>query len=122
MGYETPDEKTPPPASAYVYAGDWVADCTRSRCGNVEFLYTPVKPGGPRVLKKPIFVCSNCGMQAVIDWPDHEMEILAVLSKRPIPQNRNWYPKDHPVAVNFRIAHGQSIRDLLDENEEHGVR
>lgn len=122
MSFELPDEKTPAPARAYVYAGDWVADCTRPGCGNVEYLYAPSAPGGVRHLRKPIFMCSNCGMQAVVDWPDHEMEILSVLSRRPVPQNRNWYPQDHPVAVNFRLEHGQSIRDLLDENEEHGVR
>jgi hypothetical protein len=122
MGFETPDDRGPSPARAYVYAGDWVSDCTRKGCGNVEFLYTPAKPNGPRVLRKPFFMCSNCGQQCVIDWPDHEMEILSILSRRPVPQNRNWYPKDHPVAINFRIAHGQSIRDLLDENEAHGVK
>lgn len=129
MTYETPDETTPQPARAYVYAGEWVADCPRppdpvtgKGCGGVEFLYTPAQMNGPRVLRRPFFHCSNCGHQAVIDWPVHEHEILAVLTKRPVPQNRNWYPSDHPVAVNFRIPHGQSIRDLLDENEEHGVR
>jgi hypothetical protein len=122
MGFETPDETGPSRARAYVYSGDWVADCARKGCGNVEFLFTPAKPNGPRVLRKPFFICSNCGLQCVIDWPDHEMEILSVLSRRPLPQTRNWYPKDHPVAINFRIAHGQSIRDLLDENEEHGVK
>lgn len=128
MTYETPEEKMPAPARAYVYSGDWVADCTRPKdpmtgkgCGGVEFLYSPAKPGGPRVLRKPIFVCSNCGWQAVITWPDHEMEILAILSRRPVPQNRNWYPQDHPVAVNFRLPHGQTLRELEDENEMHGV-
>lgn len=122
MTFQIPDDKLPAPARAYVYAGEWVSDCPRAGCGNVEYLYTPSVPGGARHLRKPIFLCSNCGMQAVIDWPDHEMEILSVLSRRPVPQNRNWYPKDHPVAINFRLEHGQSIRDLLDENEEHGVR
>jgi hypothetical protein len=120
--YEVPDEKLPGPARAWVYAGDWVADCPVNGCGNVEYLYTPAVPNGPKVLKKPIFVCSNCGHQAVIYWPDHEMEILAILSKRPIPQNRNWFPQDHPLAVNSRVPHGQTIRDLMNENEEHGVR
>lgn len=122
MTFQIPDDKLPVPARAYVYAGEWVSDCPRAGCGNVEYLYTPSVPGGPRHLRKPVFLCSNCGMQAVIDWPDHEMEILSVLSRRPVPQNRNWYPKDHPVAINFRLEHGQSIRDLLDENEAHGVR
>lgn len=117
--FEVPDE--PMPARAYIYNGEWVADCTRPGCGNVEFLYTPARPGGDRVHVKPIFVCSNCGHQAVIDWPGERDVLMAVLSRRPIPQTRNWYPSDHPVAVNFRIPHGQSVKDLMDENEEHGV-
>lgn len=121
MAFETPDEKGPAPARAYVYSGEWVADCTRPGCGCVEFLFTPQKMNGPRVLRKPFFACSNCGQQAVIDWPGHQDEIMLLLRRRPIPQTRNWYPTDHPVAVNFRIPHGQSLADLIAENEEHGV-
>ncbi len=118
--FETPDDDRTPLARAYVYAGDWVADCPRN-CGNVEFLYQAQTINGPRVLRRPFFLCSNCGMQAMIDWPDNEHEILHALSARPVPQTRNWYPADHPVAVNFRIPHGQSVRELIDESEEHGV-
>jgi len=118
--FEHPDDDKTPVARAYVYNGEWVGDCPL-RCGNVEFLYQPQQINGPRVLKRPFFLCSYCGAQALIDWPDNEHEILAALMVRPVPGNRNWYPADHPVAVNFRIPHGQSVRDLLAENEEHGV-
>lgn len=117
--FETPSE-VQTVARAYVYSGEWVADCPRS-CGNVEFLYTPSRMNGPRDVRRPFYLCSNCGIQSGIEWPDREHEILQVLSLRPVPQTRNWYPKDHPVAVNFHVPHGQSVRDLLDENEEHGV-
>lgn len=120
MTYENPDERAKY-ARAYVYSGDWVADCPRPDCGNVEFLYAPSRMNGPRDQRKPFFMCSFCGKQAPIDWPGTEHEILQVLSLRPVPRTRNWYPKDHPVAVNFRIPHGQSVKDLLNENEEHGV-
>jgi hypothetical protein len=132
--FETPDDDVTPLARAYVYSGEWVADCPRReegtrdtdhrmiQCGNVEFLYQPQQMNGPRVLKRPFFLCSNCGMQAMIDWPDNEHDILQALSVRPVPQTRNWYPQDHPVAVNFRIPHGQTVGELMDENEEHGVR
>lgn len=121
MTFETPDDDKTPVARAYVYHGEWVADCPRG-CGNVEFLYQATMMNGPRTAKKPFYHCSNCGMQALIDWPDNEMEILRALVVRPVPDNRNWYPKDHPVAINFRIAHGQSVKDLESESEEHGVR
>jgi hypothetical protein len=126
MTYETPDETGP--ARAYVYSGDWVADCPRPKdpitgkgCGNVEFLYRASRMRGPRDTKIDFFLCSSCGYQAMIEWPRHEHEILAVLSRRPMPGTRNWYPKDHPVAINFRLPHGQSVRDLINESEEHGV-
>ena len=110
------------PARAYVYSGDWVADCPRAGCANVEHLYKPSRRGGSRDLVVGFYHCSYCGMQADIDWPDSRHAILAVLTRRPLPDTRNWYPADHPVAVKFRLPHGQSVRDLEDENEAHDVR
>lgn len=128
MGYETPGDDPQPVARAYVYSGEWVADCPRPAdpmtgkgCGNVEFLYQSSRLRGPRDQQKPFFVCSSCGWQAAIDWPRRREEILMALSVRPMPGSRNWYPADHPVAVNFRLPHGQSVAELMEENEAHGV-
>lgn len=110
-------------ARAYVYSGDWVADCPRG-CGGVEHLYAranPRNPASPRTVQLPTFGCSYCGMTAPIDWPPNLAEILTVLMLRPVPHTRNWYPQDHDVAVRFRIPHGQSVDDLRAENREHGV-
>lgn len=127
MTYQTPDDPAPA-ARAYVYQGEWVADCPRTPdpvtgkgCSNVEFLYRQSILGGARDMQNPFFACSYCGWQAAIDWPRHRDTILLVLSVRPVPGTRNWYPADHPVAVNWSLPHGQSVRDLLDENEEHGL-
>lgn len=118
----TPQEEiSRDPARAYVYCGDWVADCPAG-CNNTEHLFRPSRPGAPRTVKTDFFLCSNCGWQAFIDWPGRMTEITQVLMQRPDPGNRHWYPADHPVAVRFRVPHGQSVRDLLDENEEHGVK
>lgn len=108
-------------ARAYVYHGDWVADCPRSGCNNAEHLFRPAAPGGPRTLRIDFFLCSHCGFQAFIDWPGDMLEISQVLMQRPVPDTRNWYPRDHPVAVRFGVEHGQSVRELVEENEEHGV-
>jgi hypothetical protein len=110
-------------ARAYVYTGDWVADCPREGCGNVEYLMEPVIPNGPRTRPKSVYVCTYCGMQAVIEWPDAEFMVaaLAILMKRPVPSNRNWYPYQHTNALRFGIEHGQSLDDLRQENEAHGV-
>lgn len=127
MPYETPVE-TVPRARAFVYSGQWVASCprpadpvTNKGCGGVEHLYEPAVPNGPRVIEKRFFTCTNCGYQAEISWPRRREEIMLALSVRPVPGNRNWYPTDHPDAVNWGLPHGQSVADLLVENEEHGV-
>lgn len=115
------------PAQPYVYSGEWVATCPRPDCGNVEHLFTSPARGLPRVLRKPFFSCSYCALgmagDVPVDWPDPALmdQITSVLMRRPIPHTRNWYPKDHPTAVAFRIPHGQSVADLLTENAEHGV-
>lgn len=125
--FETPTEAVPR-ARAYVYCGEWVADCPRPGlepdkpgCGNVEYLYRPVEPNGPRTVPLDFYMCSHCGYQAMITWPRRREEIMMALAVRPVPDNRNWYPTDHPVAIRFRLPHGQSIAELLGENEEHGV-
>lgn len=109
------------PALAYVYHGDWVADCPRNGCGNVEFLGVPMVKGGPRVILRSEFHCSYCTQLAEILYPPQLDEIMAVLSRRPIPHTRNWYPKNHETAVKFRVEHGQSVAELMEENAAHGV-
>jgi hypothetical protein len=110
-------------ARAWMYSGDWVADCPRD-CGGVEHLYdraNPRNPASPRIMQKAEFRCSYCHMVAPIEWPAQLAEITAVLMLRPIPHTRNWFPKDHETALRFRAPHGQSIDDLRAENVEHGV-
>lgn len=106
-------------ARAYVYHGDWIADCPVPGCNSAEHLFRPVSPNGPRVMRADFFHCSACGWQAFIAWPRNMPEISQALMQRRVPHTRNWYPRDHPVAVRFGIPHGQSVRDLLDEQAEH---
>lgn len=127
MPFET-DPERPIVARAYVYNGEWVADCPRpgtqadkAGCANVEFLYRQSRMNGPRDTELPFFTCSYCGMQSKIVWPRRREEIMMALVVRPVPNNRNWYPEDHPVAVRFRIPHGQTVAQLLEENEAHGI-
>jgi hypothetical protein len=113
-----------PRARAYVYAGDWVADCPHG-CGNVEHLYQRQRPNGPRLVQVPSFYCSYCKFGETepvpVDWPPNMAEIMTVLMLRPIPHTRNWYPHEHETAVRCRVPHGQSVDDLRAENAEHGV-
>ena len=114
-------------ARAYVYSGDWVADCPRG-CGGVEHLFdraNPRDPLSPRVVPKTEFHCSYCKLGQAetvrIDWPPNMNDIMTVLMLRPVPHNRNWYPKDHDVALRYRLPHGQTVDELREENREHGV-
>lgn len=100
-------------ALAYVYSGQWVAECPHG-CGSVQL----VNPAGLQ-----LFHCICCRQLSEVSHPSlDEMEsLMAVLDRRPIAYNRNWYPSGHPVAVAHRLPHGQTVQDLIDENTEHGV-
>lgn len=98
-------------ALAHVNAGRWIALCPREYCGNAERL----KPG------QTTFHCSNCHLIAPVDWPADAEDIEDALSVRPVPQTRNWYPRGHPLAVRSNTPHGESVADLLAENEAHGL-
>ena len=98
-------------ACARIYAGMWIADCTRPDCANAEKL----------TLRQSIFYCSNCRQIAEMDWPDDADDLWAVLAVRPVPQTRNWFPEGHDLAVRSGTPHGQTVADLEAENREHGV-
>jgi hypothetical protein len=113
-------------ARPWIYRGEWVADCPREDCNNVEFLTE--KPDhlrgvannpGPR---KSAFYCSNCHYCTTsIRWPADADELLKVLDRRPVPDTRNWYPEGHMVAVMSGEPDGQTVEELLQENRDHGV-
>jgi hypothetical protein len=116
-----PPPPTQGPAFAYVYAGQWVADCPAG-CNNVEFLFNQSVMNGPRDIRRSFFQCSNCAYTTDrIVWPRREGEILEILRRRPDPNTRNWYPRDHPVAIKSGTPHGQTVADLMTENKDHGV-
>jgi hypothetical protein len=97
---------------AYVNHGRWVADCCREFCNNAMKLKA----------RQSGFHCANCGLDAVIEWPADADEIWRALERRPVPQTRNWFPSEHLLAVRAGVEHGQTVADLLAENEEHGVK
>lgn len=98
-------------ARAYVNHGRWVAGCPRKDCSNARELKA----------REGTFHCNNCQMIAPISWPTEADAIFKVLAKRPVPQTRNWFPDGHELAVRANVPHGQSVKDLHDENREHGV-
>lgn len=110
-------------ARAYVYSGEWIADCPRP-CGNAEHLFAlsdPRNPRSPRLVPATGFHCSYCGHDAPVEWPVDFPEITGILQLRPVPHTRNWYPIGHEVAVRSGTPNGQSVQQLREENAAHGV-
>jgi hypothetical protein len=101
-------------ASAYVWAGRWVAACPRPDCFNAE--HFDGRPGDGRYcqvghvggLTGATFHCRRCGLKCQADWPPNVDEIDYLLSLRPVPETRNW---------NL----GEDLHDLLAENLTHGI-
>lgn len=98
-------------ARAYINHGRWIADCPRPYCANAEKLDT----------RQAMFHCSNCQLQAEVEWPPNADELWSVLARRPVPQTRNWFPASHDLALRSGTPHGQTVIELVDENRQHGV-
>lgn len=118
-------------ARAYVLRGHWVADCP-ARCGQTQWVFRghknyegfPCHCVGGGALREPQWYCRNCHVIGEIEWPSGTLmdEVMDPLLLRPDPGTRNWYPRDHELAVRCGIPHGQTPDDLRAENVEHGVR
>jgi len=96
-------------ARAYVNRGRWIADCPRPHCGSAELL----DPW------QPVFLCGACLAEAIVDWPRDAAAISSVLAARGNPAWMNWFPAGHHLALISNCPHGQTIGDLLAEDEEH---
>ena len=80
---------------AYCNHGRWVADCATPYCGEAH----TVNVGD-------VFACQNCGRTQVVSFPNDKPLIDAALSRRVVPETRNWVP-------------GETVTDLITENREH---
>ncbi len=104
-------------AVARVERGVWMADCPRPDCNAAQ--HAGPDPGGGIVggLVAPLdagtvgaFRCFTCTWEGPSRWPaaDERRAIEHVLSFRPVPRTRNWFPHE-------------LVRDLVAENVQHGV-
>ncbi len=113
-------------ARAYIYNGEWVADCPQEGCSNVEFVERKLDKdrgvAGTRGERMDAYFCSYCKVMATsIRWPDDADELMEILERRPMPHTRNWYPEGHLSALRFGIKDGETVAELRAENAEHGV-
>lgn len=94
-------------AIARVDHGRWIADCPTDGCNGAEFVSLSGQP----------FFCTECRNAATgnvpvpVVLPDEKTcDLIArYLVPRPVPANRNWNP-------------GETVKQLQQENREHGVR
>ncbi len=98
-------------ARAYVNFGRWIADC-------------PLGCGGAQQLEanQSSFFCnppSGCGHITTVEWPQDPQGIWDALVERQMPKTRNWFPKDHELALRANCAHGQSVTELRAETSEN---
>lgn len=107
-------------ARAYYNYGRWVVECPAPGCTDARAVYPEHPVTGVRSLRKNTEdVCAN-GHPFTIEMPsvDLEGQIAAVLSERPNEADRAWYPTGHQAALRAGKPHGQSIEELLAENQE----
>lgn len=95
-------------ARAYVNWGRWVADC-------------PIQCGGALSLQpaQGTFHCPECKTLSDVEWPANPDEIWEVLSARPVPKFRNWFPSGHMLALRAGCPNGQTVQELRDETAEN---
>jgi hypothetical protein len=107
-------------ARAYLNYGRWVAECPAPGCTDARAIYPEDPITGivsPRANTQD--VCAN-GHPFAIEMPpaDLEGQIVTAVSERPNEADQAWYPTGHPAAIRAGQPSGQSVTDLLTENQE----
>ncbi len=103
-------------AAAYLNHGRWVAHCPEPTCDDARAVYPEDRNGNPSPTRVLNQVCAN-GHAFTIEMPppDDEARIFAAVSERLSDRRKNWFPRDHPVALALGQPHGQSVRELREE-------
>lgn len=110
---------TPARARARVSRGGWLADCPAG-CNSAmllqpkqsTFLCGMYDPSSGRIV-------GGCGATAEVEWPADAVWIWDALLERPNPENRNWFPSGHELAIRSGLPHGQTPAQLRAETAEH---
>ena len=63
--------------------------------------------------------CTACHWVGGVTWPPDAAAIDVVLDMRPVPETRHWAPAGHRQAIACGFPDGQSVDDLIVENEEN---
>lgn len=98
---------------AYFNQGRWVAICDTPGCSGAERVWPngAIREKSGRkygISRQGVLHCSNCGKTSSVTFPPDRRRINAVLSRRPVPETRNWFP-------------GETLESLVEENAAHGL-
>lgn len=88
-------------APVYVNWGRLVADC---RCGDARAVDLGQKQ----------MTCIE-GHVSELAWPPDAPQILTALSERLSNKRKNWFPRNHPLALAAGLPHGQTPDELRAE-------
>lgn len=69
--------------------------------------------------KQATYHCGECHTLSNIEWPDNPDEIWEALSERPADKFRNWFPREHELALRANVPHGQTVAELREETAEN---
>lgn len=105
-------------AAAYLNHGRWVADCPAAGCTDARAVYPEGRDGSPSPVRVLEQVCKG-GHAFTIEMPpaDIEAQLVAAVAERLSDQRKNWFPRNHPLALALNMPHGQSVRELREETQ-----
>lgn len=107
-------------ALAYFNWGRWVVDCPEPGCTDARSVYTQDKDSGEYVGKPHTEdVCAHGHpFRIVMPPPQMEARIVAAVAGRAVEGDKSWYPEGHVRAAMQGFPTGQTVDELLAENEE----
>lgn len=88
-------------APVYVNWGRLVSDCICGDAREVE-------------LGQEQMTCVD-GHPSDLAWPPDAAQILAALAERLSDKRKNWFPRNHPLALAAGLPHGQTPAELRAE-------
>lgn len=107
-------------ALAYYNWGRWVVDCPESGCTDARSVYMQDKDSGEYVGKPHTEDVCAAGhpFRIVMPPPSMEARIVTAFAGRQDDADKSWYPQGHVRAAAQGFPTGQTVDDLLAENEE----
>lgn len=105
---------------AFLDHGQWKADCPEPGCGDARLVYEvhPLTgvPTGRRLTEDRC--AKGHGFEIVMPPPEFEARVVAAVAGRTEDADKAWFPHGHVRSALAGLPTGQSIDDLIRENDE----